>query len=69
MFYLCKELCNTESLIFLRVWPSKLWVDKILQPLKQCLLSLDANTNKRHVTHRTSISVATAPGERASFVW
>lgn len=34
MFYLCKELCSTESLIFLRVWPSKLWVDKILQPLK-----------------------------------
>ena len=34
MFYLGKELCSTESFLFLRVWPSKLWVDKILQPLK-----------------------------------
>lgn len=33
-FYLCEEICSTESLIFLIVWPSKLWVDKILQPLK-----------------------------------
>lgn len=34
MFYLCKEHSSAESSVFLRVWPSKLWVDKILQPLK-----------------------------------
>ena len=68
MFYLCEERGGAESSIFLGGWPLKLWVDKIVQPLKSrvCLHWMPA---KIKVSHRAIISEATAQGECASFVW